>query len=363
MKPSRFLSAVFLQFMGTVGSGIFVLPYLFAKSNFLFATFFLVYLTIITAFLNHFYVEIISSTPGDHQLTGYAQKYLGPKFKLVTTLNLILLACGAITAYSKLFQSFFILIIPQCSAISSIVYLITVIIIFALALSREREGLGFLLIPIFILLIPVVLFFIALNSPLEIRNLSLEISPSFMFYGATLFALSGFTIIPEVQETLGSNKKLFLAVFLGLILATITYFLFAFSVIRLSGPSLTVDSVTGLFRTFPVIALVLAIFGMVVTSKSTANFLIILRELFYRDLKISLPLSQMLPLLFPLVVLALTSVSLITIMSLTGHITIFVSAVIICLIRFRLPHNFSTLFISLLILLSLFFGLAGAFLN
>ncbi len=355
----NFRSAIFLQFMGTVGSGIFVLPYLFAKSNFLFASIFLVYLTFITSILNHFYVEIIRSTKGDHQLTGYAQIYLGLKFKLVTTLNLILLAFGAITAYSKLFQSFFWVLFPHNASLSAVIYLVVVFLLFIFH-HKFQDNL-FLFIPIFILLVPIILFCFSIsNYGLPITNYVL---PNFSFYGTTLFALSGFTIIPEVQETLGSNKKLSSVVFLGLLLAAFTYFLYAFSVIKLTGNLPSIDSVSGFSQTFPFIAITLAFFGMIITAKSTANFLIVIRELFYRDLKISLHFSQILPLFFPLVALTLTSVSLITVMSLTGHITIFVSAVIICLIRFKLPHNFTTLFVCLLVLFSLCFGLAGAIIN
>lgn len=357
MSP-HFVSAIFLMFMGTVGSGIFVLPYLFAHSNLIFASIFLVFLTTITAALNQFYVEIIKKTPGDHQLTGYASIYLGPKFKLITTLNLVLLAFGAITAYSKLFTSFLNLLFPSLSlSLASILYL--AFLFLSLALSRERVGLGFrILVPIFILVIPVLLFIFSLNSQFVIRNSSFLItSPSFAFFGATLFALSGFTIIPEVEETLGSNKKLSLAVLLGLLLAALIYFLYAFSVIRLSGQSLSINSVSGLASTYPLIAKFIAIFGLVITLRASFNFLIILRELFYRDLKISKTISNSLPFLFPVLALFLRSVSLISIISLTGHLTIFISALIICLIRLRLPHTFATQFFSLLIILSLTFGL------
>ena len=360
MRKSRFFSAIFLQFTGTVGSVIFVLPYLFAKSNFLFASLFLVYLTIITAFLNHFYVEIIRSTPGDHQLTGYSEIYLGKKFKLATSLNLFLLAFGGIAAYSKLFQTFYISLFPSASGFSAIIFL--VIIFFLFIFYRRFSNNFFVLIPIFMLTIPVILFVFSLLFTSH-QSLTFLSQPNFAFFGVTLFAVSGFTIIPEVQETLGTNVKFSLVVLLGLLLSSVIFFLFAFAVVKLSGPSLSINSVDGLAKSYPYFGALLAVLGMVITTRSSTNFLIILREVFYRDLNLSLPIATILPFIFPILALGLTNISLITIISLTGGITIFVSAVIICLIRFRLPHNFITLFISLLILLSLFFGLAGVLLN
>ena len=356
MKYSRFRSAVFLQFMGTVGSGIFVLPFLFSQSNFIFASIFLIFLTVITGFLNHFYVEIVSATEGDHQLSGYAQIYLGGKFKLVTSLNLMLLAFGAIIAYSKLFTNFTALLFPSLSVFTiSGIFLFSVFLLFFFRQNLSRNV--FLFIPIFMLFIPIFLFIYSLIPISEAGVLKLAAYPSFSFYGPLLFALSGFTIVPEVQETLGTNKKLSLVVFLGLFLAAITYFLYSFSIIKLSGQTLSIDSVTGMALVHPVLSKIIAGFGMVVTLRASFGFMIILRELFYRDLKIPLSISNYLPLLFPLAALFLKSVSLLTIISLTGHITIFISALIICLIRSKLPQTITTQFFIILIIISLSLGL------
>ncbi|MFZ2152580.1 MAG: hypothetical protein WAV41_00785 [Microgenomates group bacterium] len=359
VKFSQFFPAIFLMFMGTVGSGIFVLPYLFSQSNFIFASVFLVFLTIITAVLNQFYVAIVTTTAGDHQLSGYAQKYLGHRFGLLASLNLLILAFGAILAYSKLFSGFTLVVFPNFSIyLISFLYLLIIFVLFYFHQILSKNI--FLLIPIFILVVPIFLYFYSFNYPLLTINYSLSITPSFSFFGPLLFALSGFTIIPEVRETLGTPKKLSLVVTLGLLLVAIIYFLFAFSIIRLSGDSLNIDSVTGLATSFPLLAKLIAIFGMVITLRSTVNFMVILRELFYRDLKVSLPIANLLPSLFPLLGLLLTTVSLLTVISLTGHFTIFVSALVICLIRLRLPHSFWTEFWAILIMLTLTLGLVIA---
>ena len=359
LKNGSFISAVFLMFMGTVGSGIFVLPYLFSQSNLAFASFFLVVLGIITIALNRFYAHIVISTPGDHQLAGYAAKYLGQRFGLLATLNLLLLSFGAITAYLKLFQSFVTLLFPAIPPFLLFVFYFLLLSTFYLLHFRPSNRLSFI-VPIFMLLIPVFLFCFSFSF-MGHTSYFINRVPNFSFFGATIYALSGFTIIPEVQEILlgdGRNRhSLHRAVTLGVILVIICYFLFVIGVIRLSNNGISIDSVTGISRSLPVLAKIIAIFGSVVVLRASFGFLLILRELFFRDLHFSSLVSNLLPLSFPLFSYALGSISLITIISLTGDITIFVSALLICLIRLRLSNTFWTQFWVISIMISLSLGL------
>jgi hypothetical protein len=356
-KIVNYLTAIFLMFMGTVGSGIFVLPYLFYHSNQIFASFFLLILGAITLVLNLFYSKIVSSTSGDHQLAGYARLYLGPRFSLLASINLTLLSCGAIIAYSKLFSSFFITLLPVTISSTQIIYLalLSLFFFFKFQLSSRLS----FIIPVFMLLIPISIF---IFSFLFIGHTSYFINqvPNFSFFGATIFALSGFTIIPEIQEILLKGRQklsLPLAVTLGTLLVIFIYLSFIFGVIRLAGSGVSIDTVTGIAGSFPALAKVISAFGLVVVLRASYGFLIILRELFYRDLKFSYFNSSVLSFSFCLLTLFFSSVSLISVISITGHITIFISALLICLIRLRLPHSFSTLFFTILIILSLFFGL------
>jgi len=347
------------MFMGTVGSGIFVLPYLFQQSNFVFASFFLVILGIITIIINRFYANIVVSTPGDHQLAGYATKYLGNKFGRLATLNILLLSFGAITAYLKLFQSFTALLFPTTPSFTLLTLYFLLLSLFYFLHFRPSRYIGFV-VPLFMLLIPVFLFILSFQFPVT-NYLFFSNPPGFEFFGATIYALSGFTIIPEVQEILLAHwhdrHSLTRAVTLGVVLVVVCYFLFTFGVISLSEGAVSIDSVSGILASIPTLAKIIATFGTVVVLRASFGFLIILRELFFRDLKISRQLSNFLPLLFPVLALLLRSVSLISIISITGDITIFISALLICLIRLRLVSTFWTQFWVISIMISLSLGL------
>lgn len=358
-----FARAIFLQFVGTVGSGIFVLPYVFYHSNFVFGSIFLLLLGILSAVLNNFYCHIVKSTKGDHQLAGYAEIYLGPRFKQLAVFNLILLSFGAMSAYQKLFSSFLSALFPVVSNYSPYVFvsLLGLAVIFNFKINRFFS----ILIPLFILVIPIVLFFYSMTS-YGFRITYYEIPPNFLFYGPTLFALSGLTIIPEIDEILrqGRPKKhetLALASFLGVILVVAVYFFFTSSVTTLSGSSVSINAVSGLISTYPFFAIIVSVFGMITTFRASLNFIHVIHELFFRDLKLSHPISSLLSFALPLSSVFLGSVSLLTIISLTGNITIFVSALLVILIRFELPRSFWTEFFAILILVCLSFGLLFSF--
>lgn len=338
-KP--FFRSVFLQFSGTIGSGIFALPFLFFNSHFYLSSGALLLAFIITAILNHFYTDIILVTKGDHQLSGYAHQYFGLKLKLFSLLVVILLAFGAIFTYEKLFINFFHIFFPSLSLpiIFSIFFVLTAVIhLFPVKFLKKVSE----IIPLIALAIPALLLFYSLLIP---STASFQTIPqnnfNFTIFGALLFSLSGFTIIPEMEELLRHHprKKQFLpaASLIGLFLVIIFYLIFSYSVIRISGNHLTADSITGIFLTVPLLGKLIALLGLIITFKATQNFLLILRELFYRDLNLSKQVSNVLPLIFIILPLFFFSLSFINVISFTGSITIFLSAVIICLIHQKLP--------------------------
>jgi len=272
------------------------------------------------------------------------------------------LSFGAITAYLKLFSSFLATLIPPLSSFAPYIFLLLLGLFF---LTKLKTSWLNSFISLFVILIPLVLFFYSFTF-YGLRVTDYEIPPSFLFYGAALFALSGFTIIPEVDEVLhqGHRQKhetLALASSLGLALAVVVYLLFAYSVVTLSGSSVSSDTVSGLLKSTPLFAKLISAFGLIVTFRASFGFLTILHELFFRDLHLSSVKSSFLSFGLCVLCLLVSSVSLITIISLTGDITIFVSALIIVLIRLKLPYTFSTTFFAFLILLCLSLGLLIAF--
>ena len=89
MKKEFFESIALL--MGTViGAGVLGIPYIVYKAGFLTGLLALVFLGVAVLFMNLFVGEIVLSTKGKHQLTGYAEKYLGKKGKVLMALSMFI---------------------------------------------------------------------------------------------------------------------------------------------------------------------------------------------------------------------------------------------------------------------------------
>ena len=69
--------AAFTLIGGIVGAGVLGIPYTIAKAGFLYGFILIVVLGLVFLTINLFLGEVILRTKGNHQLTGYATKYLG----------------------------------------------------------------------------------------------------------------------------------------------------------------------------------------------------------------------------------------------------------------------------------------------
>ena len=76
---------------GTViGAGVLGIPYVIAQAGFLVGLLSILVLGLAVLFLNLFIGEIVLRTPGNHQLPGYAEKYLGKWGKRVFMFSMFL---------------------------------------------------------------------------------------------------------------------------------------------------------------------------------------------------------------------------------------------------------------------------------
>jgi amino acid permease len=354
----KFLKAIFLQFSGVIGAGIFALPFLFYHTNFSRTVFYLILASIVMMVLNYIYISVIVRTPGDHQLSGYAQIHLGRQFRLISCFIIFVLGFGALLAYMKLGSIFINLILPESTLFSAtLVFLMLLTLVNFLRI--KPSGLFFEILPLITCVIVLFIFLFSLKSG---NTISIpDMQSDFSFLGALVFSLNGFTIIPEIEELLRGVKYkkalLKLSSFIGLALASVIYIIFIYAIITLSGDSISPDSVSGLFEVNPAIGHLLALLGTVVVFKSSLNFILIFKEIFYRDLGIKEDTAYFLSALVPFAVFLFTKVSFLSILSFTGSFTVTMAAVIICLMRLKLPHKISTDLLSFLVIMVFVLGL------
>ncbi len=279
----------------TIGAGIFGVPYVISKIGFLPGLFYILILGGLILILNLVYSEIVLRTPGDHQFSGYAQIYLGKKTKslqILSMLSFFISMYGAFLAYLVGISEFCNLLFGGGNSILwGIVFFIFAAIVIHLGLKAISY---FGLIFVSFLLCLFVLFFILGAGKIEIANLN-TFYPAFLLlpYGVILFALSGNSVIPEMEEVLRQDpQKMKKAVIIGSLIPVFVYILFAFLIVGICGKFTSEDAMSGLLIFLPTwISKLGACIGIFTMASSFLTITYILKEAWFRDLKQSLSMS------------------------------------------------------------------------
>lgn len=348
-----FFRAFFLLIGTIVGAGVFALPYVFSKSGALPSFFGLLFLGLVLMVLNLFYSKIVLKTPGDHQLPGYVNKYLGPNWMKFSLLSMMFALNGALLAYLILGGEFLALSVGQTSsqAYSFWFYLVGVVL-FWQRFSRLTKIGAFLTALLVGLMIFVSFKLIPFVVP---SNLVLLGNKPLFFWGAALFSLVGFSVIPEVEEVLRSRRKLLTpAVVAGSLVPIFLYLVFAFSIWGASGFVVTVDALSGLTVFSPGLVRVGAIIGLLALITSFLSLVNVAKEIYFRDLKLSERWAKLLAIAPGVLGIFFSTSSFINIVSFTGTISLAISGTMISLMFAK--ANKKLAWLAWLVILVLVFG-------
>ncbi len=244
----------FTTLIGTIiGAGVLGIPYVIAKSGFLYGSILILIIGLAFLFLNLFTGEIVLRTKKQYQLTGYMEKYLGKWGKRLMTFSMIFGIYGALTAFligeGQVLRTIFnhrlawlFSWLPSSLANFFQTHFFTLIffIIVSLIIYRGVKATGKAEL-IIISLLFIVVFIIGFLSLKQINPANLTtFHPAYFFlpYGVILFAFIGTASIPEMQEELEKEKhKMKKALVIGSILPIVLYIFFAAIVIGLVGLS------------------------------------------------------------------------------------------------------------------------------
>ena len=95
----KLFSAVAVLMGAIIGAGVLGIPYVIAQSGFKIGLIHLIIIGIIMAILMLYLGEITLRTKKDHQLAGYAEKYLGKKGKIIMAAAFGFGIYASLTAY------------------------------------------------------------------------------------------------------------------------------------------------------------------------------------------------------------------------------------------------------------------------
>jgi tyrosine-specific transport protein len=224
----KFWAATFTLTGTIIGAGILGLPYVFSESGFLAGLFWLITLGAVMIFVNLALGEITLRTKGKHQLSGYAEKYLGKWGKRLMFFAMIFGVYSALLAY----------LVGEGESLSSLIpgnihplifgigfwLIMTLLLREGLRELKKIETWGVIAIISIISWIFVKSFHLIKPSNLMNWDAGKFAIP----IGVVLFALLGFTSIPELREELrGKEKSLKNAIILGTLIPIILYTIFS----------------------------------------------------------------------------------------------------------------------------------------
>jgi len=283
MKDNLFLEKKFVLalavLIGTiVGAGIFGIPYTISKSGIIPGFFYFSILGLATLFSHLFFGEIVLRTKERYRLIGYSRKYLGKFGEILITFSTIFGMTGVLLAYIILGGDFLRIIFSPLFNLPSFYFslifwlILSYFIFLGLKLIAPAEvftNLSFFLI--------ILIVFSFLLTKFDLKNLSLiNFQHLFLPYGVILFALAGWSAIPEMAEILKNSqerKSFKKIIILATIIVIILYLLFSLGVVGVSGENTSPEVLSGLVPFLGKKIIILgALFGVITLADS---FLII----------------------------------------------------------------------------------------
>ncbi|MBU2639936.1 MAG: GerAB/ArcD/ProY family transporter [Nanoarchaeota archaeon] len=276
--------------VGTIiGAGVLGIPYVVAKAGFLTGMLVIILLGIVILLINLSIGEVVLRTKGVHQLTGYAEKYLGKKGKRIMTFSMFFGITGALLAY----------IIGVGEALGALFNLNPFwfsLGFFVIAAGLIYHGIKsvatseLLLSSLVITLILVIGFVCLFSGKMDINNLKdFNLFKIFVPYGVILFAFVGAAAVPEMSEIFRRNRKEFKkAIVIGSLIPLLLYAFFAFVIVGVFGKNVTEIATLGLGLEFGIIVVILAnLFAVFSMSTSFLTLGLALREMYDYDYKLS----------------------------------------------------------------------------
>jgi len=236
MGKKEVLQAISTLAGAVIGAGVLGIPYVVSQAGLLTGIFDLLLIGALVLIIYMLYGEVTLRTKGIHQLTGYAEKYLGKIGKTIASVSMIIGAYGALIAYiigigiSK--QAIF--------GGSSLGFSIGFFVIGSLIVYSGIKGLEksevILTTLIIICVVLICGFGISKVDPANLK--SFDLTKLLVPYGVILFAYMGTSAIPEMREELIKNKKsLKKSIFMGMLIPVIVYIAFTIIVVGIVGTS------------------------------------------------------------------------------------------------------------------------------
>jgi len=300
---SKFFPALAVLVGTTIGAGFLGIPYVVAKSGFFPGLVYLVFVFLFIMLVKLYLGEISLRTKGNHQLTGYAHRYLGKPGRVLMFLAMILGIYPALIAY----------LIGEGRSLSYIIsgsynYVFVISLAFwfvmcflsyiGLKALKKYEKIAMVLVLALVALILIFFF-----KGIRIENLNyFNVDNLFMPFGVILFSFLAFSAMPEVERVLSGQEKLMKKVIvIGMAIPFLVYFLFMFVVVGNFGNTVQEIATLSLGRFF-------SILGVLTMFTAYFTLSLAIRDMFRFDFKLGRFNGWLLASLVPLILFLAISV-------------------------------------------------------
>ncbi len=322
-----------------IGVGMFSLPYIASRIGYLPMIVYFLILGGIVMTIHLIFGELSLNTPDYKRLPGFAKFHLGNWAKNIALFSTTIGISGALLAYlivgGEFLNSLLSPFLGGNELIYSLIYfsLGAGLIFFGIKLIARVEFWSLVL-----LFSALVAIFIKGNNFIDSNYLigsikSFNLESLFLPYGPILFSLWGATLIPEIEEMLGGDKKfLKKIIIISTIIPILLYFFFTYLVLGITGPMTTQSALTGLKNYLGDGIVNMSLFlGVLATFTSFIALGLTLKKIYWYDFKIPKNLSWFLVCFVPLALFLLGFKSFIRTIGLVGGVGLGIDGVLILL--------------------------------
>jgi len=319
-----------------IGVGLFGLPYITAKIGFWPMFGYLLALAPLVIIIHLFYGELAVKTADFKRLPGFAKIYLGRWGQGVALVSTVFGLTGSLLAYlivgGQFLKELFFPVFGGNTLTYTLFYFIigAALIYFGIKAIAKVELWGLILF--FLILVSI---YLRGHSFLDTSNLFPIPDWSFVFlpYGAIIFSLWGASLIPEIEEMLGKEKKLIKTViFTGMLIPVTVYLLFIYLILGITGEQTSESALAGLKAYLGDGVVIMAlILGLITTFTSFLTLGLTLKKVFNYDLNFNHNLSWVLTCFIPLGLFLVGVKSFISVMAVVGGVMLAVDGILILL--------------------------------
>ncbi|MFH1325454.1 MAG: aromatic amino acid transport family protein [archaeon] len=331
----RFWATAFTLSGTIVGAGILGLPYVFSKSGFLIGLFWLFVLGFVMLVVHLAMGEVALRTKDIRQIPGYAKKYIGEKGKHLMTFAMLFGIYSALIAYligggeslSKIFTG---------DLSFSVYFALASWFILTLLLREGLSGLKkFELWGVTGIIILILGIFIWYFPQVELSNLKSFYPSNFLIpFGVVLFAMLGFTSVPELRQIVVKREKILKkAIIYGTLIPVALYILFSMIFVGVFGNNVPEVATLSLGS----IVVVLGVFTMY-TSYFVLSFA--LKDIFFfdynlRNKNMSFIFVSLIPIIIYLIAVYIKMDSFVKFLGIGGVVSGGITGILILLMNFK----------------------------